>query len=139
MDKQTQTPKTPAARGYQNVMCDSDALAGLDTLISAALAAGYRPAGRRASRASIIADLVTRATAALRNPQGGPQQPPSGPQDATPASDALASADAAQSPVEALAQALPDVPALPVAPAPRPRSYAPHYFAVHGSAAGAGA
>ena len=35
-------------------------------------------------------------------------------------------------------QALPDVPALPVAPAPRPRSYAPHYFAVHGSAAGAG-
>lgn len=137
MDKQTQTPKTqtPAARGYQNVMTDPATLAGLDTLIAAALQAGYRPGGRRPSRAAIIGDLVTRATDALRQGgQGGPQQAPSGPQDAAPACAAIASADAAQEPAEAL----PAVPELPVQP-PAPRTFAPHYFALHGCAAGAGA
>ena len=143
MDKQTQTPKTqtPAARGYQNVMTDPATLAGLDALIGAALAAGYRPGGRRPSRAAIIGDLVARACDALRNPQGGPQQAPSGPQNAAPACAASAQQDAAQSASDALAAAMPPVPPLPEFAAPRTqpaRTCAPHYFALHGAAAGAG-
>mgnify|MGYP000682810016 CR=1 FL=1 len=125
--------------GSTNIAVSDADLPHLDRLVGAALQAGYRPMGKRPSRATIVADMIRRATAALHGPQGGPQQPPSGPQDATPACAAPAQQDTPQSPAEALAQALPDVPALPVAPAPRPRSYAPHYFAVHGSAAGAGA
>lgn len=117
--------------GSTNVAVGDADLHHLDTLIAAALASGYKPGGRRPSRGTVVADLIRRATAALH--QGGPQQPPSGPQDAAPASAAPSQADAPQSTAEALLDTLPAVPELPAPePTPAPRSYAPHYFAVHG-------
>lgn len=124
--------------GSTNIAVSDADLPHLDRLVGAALAAGYRPMGKRPSRATITADLIRRATDALRNPQGGPQQAPSGPQDAAPACAASAQQDAPQNHAEALLDTLPAVPELPAfatpAPpaAPAPRSYAPHYFAVHG-------
>lgn len=117
--------------GSTNVaVADSD-LPALDRIVGAALAAGYRPGGKRPSRATVVADLIRRATAALH--QGGPQQPPGAALALSPASAAPAQQDAPQSAAEALAQALPDVPELPAPELPpAPRCLAPHYFAVHG-------
>lgn len=120
--------------GSTNIAVSDTDLPALDRLVGAALAVGYRPMGKRPSRATIVADLIRRATAALHTPQGGPQQPPGAALDLSPASAAPASADAPQNHAAALLDTLPAVPELPAfaTPAPAPRSYAPHYFAVHG-------
>jgi len=118
--------------GSTNIAVSDADLPALDRLVGAALAAGYRPGGRRPSRGTVVADLIRRATAALH--QGGPQQPPGAALGLSPASAAPAQQDAPQSAADALLDTLPAVPELPAfaAPAPAPRSYAPHYFAVHG-------
>lgn len=119
--------------GSTNIAVGDADLPALDRLVGAALQVGYRPMGKRPSRATIVADLIRRATAALHTPQGGPQQPPGAALALSPASAAPSQADAPQSTAEALAQALPDVPELPAPELPpAPRCLAPHYFAVHG-------
>ena len=122
--------------GSTNIAVSDADLPHLDRLVGAALQAGYRPMGKRPSRATIVADMIRRATAALHTPQGGPQTPPGAALSLPPACAAPVQQDAPQSPAEALPDTLPAVPELPefAAPAPAPRSYAPHYFAVHGGA-----
>lgn len=116
--------------GSTNVAVGDADLHHLDTLIAAALASGYKPGGRRPSRGTVVADLIRRAATALH--QGGPQTPPGAALSLPPACAAPVQQDAPQSPAEALPDTLPAVPELPEFAAPAPRSYAPHYFAVHG-------